>query len=323
MKSPAASALTHRGHRATSGSSMHRVFLWCLAGVSGCSSKTDPQPEPVATAASATVSASPSAAASPPPRPRPLEVRMVALKGGVFTMGTDALAPQGELDAARPEHMATVPAFHIDVTEVTVDAYRRCVEDGVCSLPANKPRVLQADPRCSWYVADRGNHPVNCVTWHQADGYCKWTGKQLPTEEMWEFAARGKHGRDFPWGPGVPNHRWGAPGDVDKRLQGSCRNRHGYSDYDSDYDTIPVGCAPLGATPEGVLDLAGNVAEWTSSPGCDYATKKCDDNRRILKGGINDWSTFPHWMLGATRSAGDPAAAMSTIGFRCARLDKP
>lgn len=297
---------------------MRHLFWFCLAGLSGCSSKTDPQREPLGTLTSATVSASASVAASPAPRPRPVEVRMVALKGGVFTMGTDALAPEGEFDGARPEHTATVPAFHIDVTEVTVEAYRRCVEDGACSLPEQKERVRH-EPPCNWYEANRGNHPINCVSWHQADAYCRWTGKQLPTEEMWEFAARGKHGRDFPWGPGVPNQRWGAPPDVFERLQGSCRT----PDKSSDYDTIPVGCAPRGATPEGVLDLAGNVMEWTASPYCEYATKKCNNALRVVRGGFNDWFSCPACIWSVGRGGVDPGIRAGTHGFRCARLDKP
>ena len=289
-----------------------------LGLVLGCCSKADPEPEPAASVASATVVASTSAVAPPPLRPRPLEVRMIALKGGTFTMGTDAVAPNGELDNDRPSHFATVPPFRIDMTEVTVDAYRRCVEDGACSMPEHKPRPLQRPP-CNWNEAGRGAHPINCVTWHQADAYCKWTGKQLPTEEMWEFAARGKHGRDFPWGPGVPNHRWGAPADVYERLEGSCRT----PDKSSDYDTCPVGSAPLGATPEGVLDLAGNVMEWTASPHCSYATKKCDDKLRVVRGGTNNWYSFPSTILTHGRGGVDPDASGGTHGFRCARLDKP
>lgn len=248
---------------------------------------------------------------------------MIALKGGAFTMGTDGLTPGGQFDFARPAHTATVTAFQIDVTEVTVDAYRRCVEHGACSLPEKLPRVLGSHPRCSWYEPNRGNHPVNCVTWHQADAYCSWAGKQLPTEEMWEFAARGKRGREFPWGPGVPNHPWGAPSDVNERLQGSCRDRHGYSDSDTDYDTIPVGCAPLGATPEGVLDLAGNVKEWTSSTSCKYSSKECFEGVKVVRGGLNNWAGLPAQNRAEHRDALATTSAHGTIGFRCAKLDKP
>jgi formylglycine-generating enzyme required for sulfatase activity len=234
-------------------------------------------------------------------------------------MGTDTLSPQKELDWARPEHTATSPSFRMDVTEVTVDAYRRCVEAGPCSPPTDLPHHPQW-PTCSWYGAARGNHPVNCVTWEQADAYCRWAKKQLPTEEMWELAARGPHGREFPWGRKVPNQTWGAPDDVYQRLEGSCRT----PDHESDYDTCPVGSAPLGATPEGILDLAGNVSEWTTTPSCDYGKKgKCYDNYRIARGGTNDWYDYPHRTWTVYRGSEQLGKANATIGFRCVKLDNP
>ena len=245
---------------------------------------------------------------------------MISLKGGVFTMGDDVFDPQKTLDGSKPPHAATVPPFQLDVTEVTVDAYRRCVEDGACSSPKEQPKRLGAPP-CSWYELNRGNHPVNCVSWRQADAYCKWAGKQLPTEEMWEFAARGKAGRTFPWGNEVPEPgvSWGVPRDVYDRLQGSCRT----PDKSSDEDTIPVGCAPRGATPEGVLDLAGNVMEWTASPYCDYATKACKEDRRVIRGGTNDVFNRGWAIWAIVRWADAPESASGLYGFRCARLDKP
>jgi formylglycine-generating enzyme len=244
---------------------------------------------------------------------------MIALKGGLFTMGHDGLSPEGELDDSQPSHTASVPPFQIDVTEVTVDAYRRCVEDGACSVPENRKRELLSLPLCTWYEPDRGNHPINCVSWYQADAYCKWAGKQLPTEEMWEFAARGKTDREFPWGRSVPNSRWGIPNDIYERLQGSCTTE----DKKSDYDTCPVGSAPKGATPEGVLDLAGNVAEWTSSPYCSYTTKKCDPELRIVRGGINNWYGFPYRVRNVMRGPAKLHRAWSEFGFRCAKLGAP
>lgn len=233
-------------------------------------------------------------------------------------MGHDGISPEGQLDDSHPAHFASVPPFQIDITEVTVDAYRRCVEDGACSLPEQQPREL-ARPPCNWYETSRGHHPINCVSWHQADAYCKWTGKQLPTEEMWEFAARGKTERIFPWGPGAPGSRWGAPPDIFERLEGSCWTE----DRKSNFDTCPVGSAPRGATPEGVLDLAGNVSEWTSSPYCKYAGKKCDDMVRGVRGGVNNWHSFPHWTWNTYRAGVEPGVTSNLVGFRCARLDKP
>jgi formylglycine-generating enzyme required for sulfatase activity len=297
------------------------AFRYALLGavvLSACSSKTEPLPEPPVPASAATVSASASAAA-PPPRPRPMAVSMIALKGGIFTMGHDGLSPEGELDDSQPSHNASVPPFQIDVTEVTVDAYRRCVEDGACSVPENRKRELLAEPLCTWYEADRGNHPINCVTWYQADAYCKWAGKQLPTEEMWEFAARGKTDREFPWGRSAPNSRWGIPPGLFERLYGSCKTE---TNHPND-DTCPVGSAPKGATPEGVLDLAGNVAEWTASQYCSYTTKKCDPDSRILRGGTNNWYGAPYILRNVMRWSAKPKLVWSWFGFRCAKLGAP
>ena len=238
-------------------------------------------------------------------------------------MGDDIFDRQGTLDASRPPHPVSVAPFQLDVTEVTVDAYRRCVEDDACSPPAELRRQIQTEPHCSWYESNRGNHPVNCVSWHQAHAYCTWAGKQLPTEDMWEFAARGKAGRTFPWGKDVPGEIWGLPRDVHDRLQGGCRTSDPLARNHSDYDTIPVGCAPRGGTPEGVLDLAGNVMEWTASPHCNYATKKCDETKRVIRGGTNDIHNRGWVIWSVVRWAAPPEDVTNLYGFRCARLDKP
>lgn len=244
---------------------------------------------------------------------------MVSLPGGRFVMGNDGISVQGELDYARPSHDVTVPPFKIDVTEVTVAAYRRCVDAGVCSLPTpDKPAPTW--PTCKWFEPDREEHPINCVDWNQANTYCKWVGKELPSEEMWEFAARGKEGREFPWGRSVPGERYGAPDDIYDRLEGSCRT----PDKESDYNTCPVGSAPRGATPEGVLDLAGNVKEWTSSVACEYGKKStCDQKLRIVRGGRNDWFDHPYQSLVYFRAVSELNSSNAAKGFRCAKSEKP
>lgn len=240
---------------------------------------------------------------------------MARFAGATFTMGEDVVSPDRELDWSTPSHAASVPPFELDVTEVTVGAYRRCFDAGVCSTPGNEPRA-SAWPTCNWGVDGRDDYPINCVTWRQADAYCRWAKKELPTEEMWEYAARGKSGRTFPWGNKVDGMRWGAPPDVYERLEGRCRT----PDHRSDYDTCPVGSAPLGATPEGVLDLAGNVSEWTDSPSCTYGKKNsCDDEYRVHRGGGNNYSSYPQEIWAAFRASGKKDYFTAAIGFRCAR----
>lgn len=302
---------------------MRRLIAAMLAIMSGCSNNgptIEPLPPSAGTAATGSSKTGlPAPTTTTTVLTSPLDVRMVTLTGGTFTMGTDGISPEGQLDDSRPSHWATVPPFRIDITEVTVDAYRRCLVAGTCSLPVDvKPEPVGDPNPCNWAEPNRGSYPVNCVTWYQAEAYCRWAGKQLPTEEMWEFAARGKMGRDFPWGSRVPNQRWGAPMDVIERLRGTCTGRS-----TADEDTCPVGSAPKGATPEGVLDLAGNVSEWTASAHCEYGKKTCDDRRKMARGGNNDWSYLPHRTHAVFRFDAEPGFAYPRLGFRCAKLDKP
>jgi formylglycine-generating enzyme required for sulfatase activity len=182
----------------------------------------------------------------------------------------------------------------LDVSEVTVAAYADCVADGGC-------RARELDAECNWGHPSRTRHPMNCVEWEEANAYCSWADKRLPTEEEWEYAARGTKARRYPWGAESPVGRvcW-------KPLL-------------SEGSTCEVGAYPAGATPLGIVDLAGNVHEWTSSTYCfsDTSGRRCLDGVRVHRGGSFE---HPHelFVRATTRHAKREDAATS-YGFRCAK----
>jgi formylglycine-generating enzyme required for sulfatase activity len=183
-----------------------------------------------------------------------------------------------------------VAAFWIDVTEVTVDAFGACVTAGRCSAPA-------PGASCT-FEAGLASHPVNCVTLEQARSYCAWRAKRLVGNDEWTAAAAGAELRTYPWGAAVPDeHRLNACG-------AECAAAGMYAGSDGEITTAPAGSFPLGRTPEGVDDLAGNVAEWVESA----------DGTTTRGGSFEDVDVV------AARSleARTVTTASAAIGFRCA-----
>jgi len=167
-------------------------------------------------------------------------IKWVRLPGGTFQMGSNDGAFNEE-----PVRSVTVSAFEIAATEVTVAQYRVCVKAGVCSPPSDG----WYDRPCNWKYPDRGNHPVNCLNWHQAETYAKWVGGRLPTEAEWEYAARsGGLNRKYPWGDHKATCDYAIMDDG-----GNGCGREG---------TWPVCSKPAGNTEQGLCDMAGNVWEW-------------------------------------------------------------
>lgn len=243
------------------------------------------------------------------------------------------LVPVGAVFGAAGEDRVRVPAgrfrvgaglvrgaaFTLDRTEVTVAAYAECVRAGRCSQPRPGPGCnwrwgpAPVVPRVSSGPLDRppplppaftdapdrprGEHPVNCVTWFQARRYCRWRGARLPTETEWERAARGLEGRTYPWGERGPSCRLAFM--AEKPGGGGC----GYG------STAPVGRRRLGASPFGALDMAGNVAEWTSS--------RHGARDRVHRGG--SWASGGPDLKAARRRWMKASSASSEVGFRCAR----
>jgi formylglycine-generating enzyme required for sulfatase activity len=199
----------------------------------------------------------------------------------------------------QPERAIDLAAFSIDRTEVTNARYRACADAGACP-PQDFARCETFDyPDLQNGVPETHElrapeHPAVCVSYAQAAAYCRFAGGRLPSEEEWERAARGTSDHLFPWGDRWDETKlnWGDGGEVDGFVI-----------------TSPAGAFPGGATAEGVLDLAGNVWEWTAS---EYS----DGKRRVTRGG--GFAANPIAFTTTHRAPQDPARVVINIGFRCA-----
>jgi len=273
--------------------------------------------------------------AHPPPRsaaaaPGRCPQGTVLVPGGAFRMGSSD--GEGAPDE-QPRHAVTLSAYCIDRTEVTVAAYAACVAAGACSAPpltvnwssysGNEARLFSQ--ACNG--SDRPSHPINCVDWGQAAAYCAWTGGRLPTEAEWEYAARGSDGRIHPWGSEPPSARrlnaCGAECLAAARRDGTPRKAL-YDDDDGWPTTAPVGSYPEGASPFGVLDMAGNVWEWTADWYGPYPEAAQTDPQgaatgtsRVSRGG--SWTSGgAERARAADRDWLDPEIREAGLGFRCA-----
>ncbi|OFW16631.1 MAG: hypothetical protein A3H27_01260 [Acidobacteria bacterium RIFCSPLOWO2_02_FULL_59_13] len=259
-------------------------------------------------------SASPEAAATRPPE----RSGMVRIPGGKFWYGCNEKVDQDCYPDEKPGRWTVSPEFWIDRTEVTVEAYRRCMLAGQCSDKGLSMPFWKDEERpswawaCNWGKEGRDKHPINCVDWNQAKTYCEWAGKRLPAEEEWERAARGADGWKYPWGDAAYGEAGRVANIADEAL-GRERPRwpvaKGYDD--GFYATAPVGSFPAGSSPEGALDMLGNVWEWTSS-WSDQNLKY-----RVARGG--SWANAPRLVRASNRYRFDPAYRGETFGFRCAK----
>jgi formylglycine-generating enzyme required for sulfatase activity len=221
----------------------------------------------------------------------------------------------GMVRAEGKAHPVTLSTFDLDRTEVTIRDYARCVSAGVCGpsdVPADDPRF------------DGANLPATRVRFEDAAAYCAWAGGRLPTEAEWEYAARGAEGRAFPWGnvynPHLANHGASAPDTSDAT--------------DGFAGLAPVGSFPDGATPLGLLDMAGNAAEWVADileiDAHDHPVGYAEDavtdppantqggaagGFHVVRGGSFDEGAM--WLRGAARDT-TILPRPPHVGFRCA-----
>jgi len=237
---------------------------------------------------------------------------MVAVPAGPFFMGCNPVVDADCFENEKPGRTETLPDFAIDRTEVTVAAFRECVDAGGCSgdgltIPyfdwKERPDLASY---CNWAATGRSQHPINCVDWYQASAYCEWVGKRLPTEAEWEKAARGSDGRKYPWG-----NDWGESyaGGSHRANISDKAVRLSDPEYDDGYSaTAPAGSFPDGASPLGAQDMIGNVEEWVADAAGDMRMLRGGGFGYGLRAARVSWrdSAFPRWRM--------PAA-----GFRCVR----
>jgi len=218
----------------------------------------------------------------------------VHIPAGAFMMGCSASDTRCESDEL-PAHRVSVRAFDLDRDEVDQASYDECVHAGDCTLPSGT-----YDP------GGTGDLPVVFVDWDQAASYCAWAGQRLPTEAEWERAARGNGAFIYPWGNAEP----------------TCELANVFGCGDA---LQPVGGHPLGESPFGARDLAGNAMEWVADwyDAAYYATSPASDPtgpdsgaERVKRGGsyMGDVDT----VRVSNRVVGF-LVGLPNLGFRCAR----
>jgi iron(II)-dependent oxidoreductase len=263
---------------------------------------------------------------------------MVAVPEGSYVIGRD----RGAADQ-QPSHQVSLPAFRIDRTEVTNAAFAEFLNaleleikgsfpvggldnrnatgktlnllregaerSGLYPLVALDDEQSRIAFRNGRFIPEPGyeNHPVAETTWAGARAYCLWRGGRLPTEVEWEAAARGPGDRRFPWGDGAPT------------------NATVFAGKQSGV-TAPVGSKPRGASPFGILDMAGSMAEWTSSLKWPYPYSPSDGREsasapgeRVTRGGDYVYDTEADKLTVSHRNgfSNAPHRGHRHIGFRC------
>ena len=288
------------------------------AALAGCGAKGSGAAPAEAASVSLVTTAAP--AASPSAREAPIASATASVLASASAAPTEssspcpagmALIPAGRYRMRKQRHDSAVSAFCLDVTEVTVAGYKACVRAGKCAPDCLKLGQCSAVPQrtewgdadenarssrfCNGDLEDRQNHPVNCVSYDEAETYCQAYEKRLPRAEEWEWAARrAEPDGVFPWGKVGPD---------DQLCWSPKKSRHD--------GTCPIKSYALDHTPQGVWDLAGNVAEWVDT---DFGRKSGVHQAH----GASWYSMDDGYVGGAIGGVDEPSKRNETVGFRCA-----
>jgi len=244
----------------------------------------------------------------------------VYIPAGDFIMGSNDIEAQRSTNNGRaypeiPVHTVYLDGYWIDKYEVTNEQYALCVTAGVC----DPPFLIKSETRRHYFDnPEYANYPVIYVSWYMARTYCEWAGRRLPNEAEWEKAARGTDGRKYPWG----NEK--VSGERANFCDVNCPRTIANSIFNDGYaDTSPVGNYPAGASPYGVMDMSGNVWEWTSTIPKPYPYDPTDGREnldvyaeRVWRGG--PWSNGYWWIRSSIRYRSVPTYVWVNLGFRCA-----
>ena len=226
-------------------------------------------------------------------------VPMLYIPEGEFIRG-------GEYNNA-PKQTIFLDEFYIDQYEVTNILYQKCVQEGSCQPPKS---ISSVNSKEYYILPEFRHHPVIQVTWEDAQTYCQFVGKRLPTEAEWEKAARGTDGLTYPWGDDPPSKE--------------------RANFDSSTDLVAVGSYPDGTSPYGAYDMAGNAWEWVADwYQHDYYQQAPKENpqgpekatNKVIRGGA--WQTKHFTLEAGRRKNRNPSAKDSDLSFRCASSTPP
>lgn len=235
------------------------------------------------------------------------DIEWVEIQAGEFMMGTDSAAEA--FADAKPVRRVSLNGFQLSKTAVTVEQYAECVIQGKCTAPGT-------GGYCNWGRTGRRLHPVNCVDWHQAGAYAAFKDARLPTEAEWEYAASGNgRNQQYPWG--------NEPASCERAVM---QDESGIGCGSA--GTLPVCSRPAGNTPQGLCDMAGNVAQWVQDRYQDSYSGAPSDGRafegegslRVARGGSYEEPRVSRLRVDARRGAfGGLVDRYESIGFRLAR----